>query len=395
MFFQPRYIKRSKDLIHGARKLLRYRRDLLPQDTLDQVNSMIGDLKNAVSARDKDAAEKAAKQLDDACMGILPPYKHREFRDNVEVFLVAIVIAAGIKAYFLQPFKIPTGSMQPTLNGVIGYPQEEQAPNFLVQGWQSIWNGRNYIDLVSQTDGNQVEQLKEYQRFHFFTFTDVVCKDGTYTLMAPAATLVRYFDITPPRPLIDQFGSIVRDPQGKVVYNRKTYNKGDVIARGYIDTGDQVFVDKMSYHFFPPKRSDVFVFKTTGIRKIEATQNPAMGSQFYIKRLAGLPGDTLQINPPELLINGELPAQPGLARVISEENGYRGYSNQSAQGGSFDFLGNPQATFSVPTNSYFALGDNSFYSSDSRYWGTVPEKNLVGRGLVVYWPFGQHFGLID
>jgi signal peptidase I len=48
----------------------------------------------------------------------------------------------------------------------------------------------------------------------------------------------------------------------------------------------------------------------------------------------------------------------------------------------------------VPQNGYFALGDNSYNSYDSRYWGTVPEANLVGRGLLVYWPFNWHWGII-
>ena len=51
-------------------------------------------------------------------------------------------------------------------------------------------------------------------------------------------------------------------------------------------------------------------------------------------------------------------------------------------------------TFKVPEDGYFALGDNSYNSYDSRYWGPVPEENLVGRGLFVYWPFNQHWGLI-
>jgi signal peptidase I len=48
----------------------------------------------------------------------------------------------------------------------------------------------------------------------------------------------------------------------------------------------------------------------------------------------------------------------------------------------------------VPAHGYFALGDNSYNSYDSRYWGPVPEENLVGRGLFVYWPFNRHWGLI-
>ena len=371
--FQPRYVKQAKELAHGARKLLRYRRDLMSAETLEQISGRIEALRQAVAARDKQLALDSMQRLEQACAGVAPRYKHPGWRENIEVLLVAIVVAAGIKAYFLQPFKIPTGSMQPTLNGVIGYPRDEPAPNPLLQVWQFIWNGRNYIDLVSEVDGNRVLELRKQQRLHFFTFTQLVCKDGVHTLMAPPATLMRDFGVGPD----------------------KVYNKGDVIARGYIDTGDQVFVDKMSYHFRKPRRGEVFVFKTTGIRKIQQGRDPAMGSQFYIKRLCGMPGDTLRIDPPKLLVDGEVPGAMGIARVIDAENGYRGYSNRSATGGRFEFLGTPSATFTVPSHSYFALGDNSYNSSDSRHWGVVPERNLVGRGFVVYWPFGQNFGLID
>jgi len=54
----------------------------------------------------------------------------------------------------------------------------------------------------------------------------------------------------------------------------------------------------------------------------------------------------------------------------------------------------PDAIFHVPEQRYFALGDNSYNSYDSRWWGPVPEENLVGRGLLVYWPFNRHWGLI-
>ena len=86
---------------------------------------------------------------------------------------------------------------------------------------------------------------------------------------------------------------------------------------------------------------------------------------------------------------------------MSLEGGYRGYSNQSEQDlgtGVIRFrmklLGAPDEVFHVPARNYFALGDNSFHSSDSRDWGSVPEQNVMGRGVFVYWPFRQHFGLI-
>ena len=67
---------------------------------------------------------------------------------------------------------------------------------------------------------------------------------------------------------------------------------------------------------------------------------------------------------------------------------YRGYAP------GHDYLATPQQTYTVPPHGYFAMGDNSYNSYDSRYWGPVPEENLVGRGLLVYWPFYQHWGLI-
>ena len=82
--------------------------------------------------------------------------------------------------------------------------------------------------------------------------------------------------------------------------------------------------------------------------------------------------------------------------------GYAGYSNAAEQSGPgmrtylqpMRYLNTPEETFEVPSKNYFALGDNSFHSSDSRDWGSVPEENLMGRGVFVYWPFGRHWGRI-
>jgi signal peptidase I len=143
----------------------------------------------------------------------------------------------------------------------------------------------------------------------------------------------------------------------------------------------------------------VFVFTT---QNIEAMGNPGpppqKPSQFYIKRLAGVPGDELRIAAPELFHNGHRAEEPGFVRVMKGSqnepvDGYHGYSNTIGM-----LLRSPAATFGVPAKEYFALGDNSYNSSDSRAWGTVPKENLMGPGFFVYWPFlnssGSHFGLI-
>ncbi len=164
------------------------------------------------------------------------------------------------------------------------------------------------------------------------------------------------------------------------------FRRGEVIARGAVDTGDQVFVDKFSYNFVKPHRGDVFVFRTDHISMIAA--DPETGAPFYIKRLAGLPNDQLRVDPPLLYANGKVAEGLGFARVMSAKDGYRGYAAGR------DHLGDPSRGYTVPGDSYFAMGDNSYNSFDSRYWGPVPQENLVGRGLLVYWPFIPHWGLI-
>ena len=73
---------------------------------------------------------------------------------------------------------------------------------------------------------------------------------------------------------------------------------------------------------------------------------------------------------------------------MSAKPPYRGYAPGR------DNLSDPNKSYQVPPHSYFAMGDNSYNSYDSRYWGPVPEENLVGRGLFVYWPFNRHWGFI-
>lgn len=367
----PRYLKDAKHYVHGAKKFLHYKRDTLNDADIAKIAKSIEDLRRAMKARSRDGVHAATTQLDTLITRISPPTRDAGWRENVEVFLVAIIVAAGIKAYFLQPFRIPTGSMQPTLFGIVGTPTQSPPPNILVRVFEFVWLGRHYVDLkAEQTD--VVVKLRERTYANFFTFTDIVCRKQTYTLFVPSRPLQVGFNIVEGR----------------------EYRAGETIARGHMDTGDQVFVDKVSYNFTKPAAGDVFVFKTTGIRKIEETLNPAFGSQHYIKRLAGMPGQTLRIAPPKLFVNGEVPQEYVFQRVMSMKDGYRGYSNGPLTGGKFSLLQTPEDTYTVPPRSYFALGDNSYFSSDSRVWGSVPEKNVAGRGFFVYWPFTHRWGFI-
>ena len=432
--FTPRYRKQAKLLLRHAEKYLRYKNDVMDAALHEEVDTGRRHLQDALRRRDRKQIESRAEELDQKLHKLAPVTWESHWRENCEVILVAIVVAVGIRSYFLQPFKIPTGSMQPTLNGIIGHkhfyqneseiPVEQRgfyehrdngwylkgyskdsAPNIARQVAEFVVLGRNYIDVVSRQN-DQILQVEQKKFLFFFSFSRIVCQHESYLVYAPWETLRDYWNIVPGR----------------------SFQQGEVMARGAIDTGDQVFVDKFSYNFVKPHRGDVFVFRTNNILGIR--EDPETGAPFYIKRLAGLPGDILRVDPPRLFINGK-PAEEiayGFRRVIEAKPPYRGYSegplnirelelqleeirarkekagksnledqreqlelNENQLRERLEYL---KSKLVVPPHGYFALGDNSYNSYDSRWWGAVPEENLVGRGLFVYWPFHPHWGLI-
>jgi len=414
--FTPGYIKHGRLLVRHSEKLIRYRKDLLSEANISELKTQIGKLKKALDDRDKNAVKTESERLHSLCLDRMPVSRDGAWRENVEVILVAIVVAVGIRSYFLQPFKIPTGSMQPTLNGIIGHkhfyqneadiPVDQKAlyqqrdngwylsgysakgsgPGILRQIGEFVVLGRNYINVVARMD-DQVLRVEPKKFLFFFTFSRIVGQHENYLVYAPWETLRDYWSVVPGRAL----------------------RKGDVIARGAVDTGDQVFVDKFSYNFIKPHRGDVFVFRTDSIEGVDPRAGPSRfvrstsvhaeeSAPFYIKRLVGLPGDTLRIESPRLYVNEKLADEFGLKRVLEAIPPYRGYVLGRApvdvfwRGSALHLdLAKP---FRVPDQGYFAMGDNSDNSLDSRYWGPVPEENLVGRGLFVYWPFNRHWGLI-
>ncbi|MDB6069938.1 MAG: signal peptidase, partial [Verrucomicrobiales bacterium] len=117
-FFKPGWMKKGVNLSKGVQKFVQYNRDLMPADKLAKVIELQARHKAALGSRDQAAAEVLEKELVQSCEGAVPQYKSSVLKENVEVIVVAIVVALGIRAYFLQPFKIPTASMQPTLNGI-------------------------------------------------------------------------------------------------------------------------------------------------------------------------------------------------------------------------------------------------------------------------------------
>jgi signal peptidase I len=319
--FAPSYIKEAQLVLKNARKLFHYKKDILPEASRAEFQTTIQRLESAIRERYRAGVEAAAQQLDAQWSRYLPPVADAGWRENCEVFLVAIVIAIGVRTFFLQPFTIPTGSMQPTLDGIIGVPTDAAPPGLPTQLFDFLMRGRNYINVTAKSD-DLVVGMTEHKMLFFFTYTELQCSHGSYTIWAPVETLQRSFHVGPGR----------------------EYHTGDAIARGYVDAGDHVFVDKLSYNLHLPTRGEVFVFSTRGIPRIQDQLNEQgiEGSQFYIKRLAGLPIDTLRVDAPLLYVNGQQAREFGLRRVMSAANGYGGYTNPTQ----YDPMANPGGALS-------------------------------------------------
>jgi signal peptidase I len=404
--FTPKWKSEALQLAKGARKFVNYKRDLLNEGLVAEIESRRNDLLAVVNLGDKTKAAEASKMLNAACENSLPHEKPLGwFEENVEVMFVAIVIALGLRAYYLQPFRIPTGSMQPTLNGIIGKPLPQAEWPSLPQRWvEKILRGRSYVRVVNDQDRflavtpqNRVD-IRDVQFMHFFSRSELHFTDSP-PLRLPAPTN--------PCTQIGLAAAIQTASR-----NGGLLPKGTVLCEGTVDSGDLVLVDKFSYHFRKPERGEVFVFDTLGIRGIHERSGEQAAGSHYIKRLCGVPGDTLQIQSPNLLVDGRIAKEPGIQRVIHGEGDYAINPNGYALADSRELLGHSKTIsqyLASPDDKlalagknarpgmreYAALGDNTGNSLDSRYWGPVREFNLVGPALFSLWPVTTgHWGFI-
>jgi len=399
----PKWKKEAKLLAKGAQKFLHYKRDLLKPDRVTEITSRRADLFDAIRSRDLAKVNEASKQLRATCENALP---HEQptgwFEENVQVMFVAIVIALGLRAYYLQPFRIPTGSMMPTLNGITATPAKDlEKPSLPVRAWEGLMRGRSYVKVVNDRDRkvrfNEQGQpaLSDIQWFHFFSRSRLEFEDSP-PLRLPAP--------------INPMREIGLDKALQVAHaNNGVLKEGAVIAEGYLDTGDLVLVDKVSYHFRKPKRGEVFVFDTIDIAGIHKAAGDQAAGSHYIKRLCGVPGDSLTIVQPNVLNHGQILQEPGIQRVAQAQGMYGLPPRAEHYLPAVPSPGyvNPRLTATSPPldlkvkarpgqREYAALGDNTGNSLDSRYWGSVKEFNLVGPALFSLWPFTSgHWGFID
>lgn len=383
-------VRHATDACKHVQKLLDSQRDILSPQAINAltaaIDAMAADLRNNAS---NDALRARIDEIEKAAAKWSKPYPNVEWRENVEVFLVAIVVAMGIRTFFLQPFKIPTGSMQPTLFGVHGpqfndYNEDlRDAPDFKMPGplariWDAAIYGEVYHQIIAPEDGEVVSVEPQPRRFlHLLNEQNIFVhyvghdQDTSITLWCG-----------PDDYLVHRAG-----------FDRKTtFQKGQPIVRMEEITGDHLFVDRVTYNFRHPERGEIVVFKTKGIDHLPQ-------DQFYIKRLIGLPGDAVSIGEDRharingLRLDASTPHFEDIysfnPKIPAHESAYSGHVLEDDYR---SLLRTPQDSIKVPPAHFIVFGDNTVNSLDSRYWGAFPEQNVIGKSFFVYWPISPRFG---
>ncbi len=397
-------VRHATSMWKHVRNMLNAQRDILGWEPIKEVEKSLGELNEALkSGADKFKLDSKMTELESAANKWLKPYPHSAYRENIEVFLVALAVAMGIRTFFVQPFKIPTGSMQPTLFGVVSTPdftyQRALSPQALAEeikerdamefpgGWQRVkdwFAGISYLDVKAKTAGT-LDRINAPVGIRIFNFWQTLSIGGKTHLI-----------LFPPDYGQSDLGKRMGVAPGDV------FNKGESVIRMKIQAGDHLFVDRLTYNFRKPKRGEIAVFQTGGIQHSQMPQD-----QFYIKRLVGLGGDKIQIgNDRHLIINGQRldkttphfenvyafdPAQPPRDSQFSGTvNDFVGA--RFARPGLAPLFPNERHVVELAPDQLMVMGDNTMNSFDSRSWGSFPATNVIGKEFFVYWPLTKRFG---
>ncbi len=141
-----------------------------------------------------------------------------------------------------------------------------------------------------------------------------------------------------------------------------------------LNIGDRIAVNKYDYRLHPPQRGDIVVFRSP----LSAQQNEAD----FVKRLIGLPGDTIDLQNGHVTLNGRPLREPYVTKGNITESEERP-----------DYPASLHFPYRVPPHAYLVMGDNRQDSFDSRGWGVVAPERIKGKAVVKLWPLGN-FGLL-
>jgi signal peptidase I len=153
-----------------------------------------------------------------------------------------------------------------------------------------------------------------------------------------------------------------------------TYSIPSASMEPTLQVGDRIVVDKLAYDFHGVGTGDIIVFATP---PGEDCAGPPVAN--LVKRVIGLPGQTISLSDGRVYINGTVLPQSWLPATVQTET-YAGPSSKPFA---------LHQTYTVPKGDVFVMGDNRTDSCDSRYWGPVPESTIVGKVDVRIWPLSR------
>ena len=401
-WFLSRTLREAVNLKRHVRKLMRHQQDVLTPQAVEGLRSALADFAQAIdSAIPTPQLRVEMTKLERAANKWLKPYPNAGWRENVEMLLVALAVAMGIRTFWLQPFKIPTGSMQPTLYGVTSQPdysrpashggnsnQDVDIPSGLtrVREW---FSGVSYMELTAKNAGVYNGSSKPL-RLLIFTIKQTFFIGGKpHTVWFPpdggGVTLGQRAGL--------------EDTSGRPI--QRQFNAGDEVMRLRVVSGDHLFVNRVKFNFRKPDRGDIIVFETTGIEGL-------VQDQFYIKRLVGLAGEQIRIGDDRhLIVDGERldASTPGFEFVYGfnpsdppRDSHFSGHVNGTvaAQYGFSRKLAplfpDQDTGLRVPEGNLIVMGDNTLNSLDGRSWGTFDAHKVIGNAAFVYWPISDRFG---
>jgi signal peptidase I len=401
--------KQAKELLHAASKVYHYRHDVIAEGCLKDLEKAVVEVEMIINDKSAESAPfQAAMDRLDALLHKIGGkiYPKTFFSDNIEVLLVAAILVIGVRTFFFQPFIIPTNSMYPTYSGMnsVVYEAEDASPNPARKIFNKLRLGAQYKSLTAENSGPisllllpnpktgkvEIKRSVPYRKYFILPATRaeyVFSVGGTVqSIQVPAE-----FDMLPvvrkffPDANLTMVVPSKESPSGQALLMNHIAKEGDMIMRFDITLGDALFVDRLSYHFFRPEAGDPFVFRTNAIREELGRLTGDYSDKYYIKRIGGVGGETLEIVDGSLLVNGDLRNEvKAFGRNAAKEGEYDGYKNQSllAEG----------RELQIPDDKFIALGDNSANSLDSRYWGFVPERSVIGKAIFIYYPFTKRWG---
>ncbi len=247
-------------------------------------------------------------------------------REWADALVIAFVVAMFIRMFVVELFKIPSGSMSPTLLG-----------DFVAEGLA--------------TDRSSVEQ-------EYLLISD------------PSGDIVQVF---------------AKQPDGHYIYEGKKSRfsltpSQQVLLQSKVHREEhRILVSKFAYWFKKPERGDVVIFRVpfaidSVVNEEDGTSMPPYhrDQSVYVKRAVAFEGEQLRIgNDDHLYINDKMVTDPEIISKLQY----------------FPPGGNPEYHIKVPEDALLVFGDNSDNSLDSRYWGPLRQSNLRGKAIVRYWPF--------